>query len=119
MILLLGTPGQAAVAALLGHCVGDLSAALFGPHLREKRRAVRGGGESGKTVEGSAAYVVAALFATSPLLVFERLPLGVLPWIAGALGGAAVERFCGDLDDDFPAPIAYAAVITAILWIAS
>lgn len=114
-LVLLSTlfPLDAGVTGLVVLGLGDPAAAIIG------RRFGRIPTMHGRTVEGSAAFVVAGFGAAWATLALWHPDAGALPVLAlaAAVGGALGETVShGRLDDNLVIPVAAAAAMTGARW---
>ena len=101
--------GAAALAMLM---VGDGAAALVG---RKVGRTKWPG--SPKSVEGSAAYVVAALATGLVVATWPGASLTLLACAVGAVVGAALEATPIPVNDNFRVPLLSGLAMLAVLWL--
>lgn len=100
---------------IIALAVGDPAAALVG------RRFGRTKLMRGRTLEGSLAFVAAAVLGGVAYLLVVGIPLGpsllVLP-VAAGIGGAVAEAISTRVDDNFSVPLAgaYSALLAQWLW---
>ncbi|MBN2800061.1 MAG: hypothetical protein JXX28_13030 [Deltaproteobacteria bacterium] len=112
-ILLLTTPGYPGVLGLVALSVGDPAAAIIGRRFGRTRL------RSGRSLEGTLAFVVAALLLAVPWVVFLRPEIALLPGLVATLGavvvGAVVELFADRVDDNLAIPVSTAWTAALIL----
>lgn len=107
-------PGLIGVLVLT---VGDPAAAILGRRFGRTRL------PNGRSVEGSLAFIAAAMLLTAPVLA---LVYPVLPWnealptaFAAAVAGAVAEQVSRRIDDNFSIPLSAAAAAAGMLWLLS
>lgn len=106
-------PASAIALATLGF--GDPTAALVG------RRFGRTTLINGRTLEGSAAFVVAGSLAAFVVvqLLYPALPMApvVLACVVGSIAGAVAELISRRVDDNFSIPLTAAAAAALVFWV--
>lgn len=102
--------GAAALAMLM---IGDAAAALVGRRFGRTRWP-----RSPKSVEGSAAYVVAAFATGLAVNLWPSADLGIALPLVGALVGAALEALPIPIDDNMRVPLlsGLAMVLAQTVW---
>ena len=101
--------GAAALAMLM---VGDAAAAVVGRRVGRTKWP-----GSPKSVEGSAAYAVAAFATGSAVSAWPGAELGLAVCAVGAVAGAALEAVPIPLDDNVRVPVLSGAAMAAAAWV--
>ena len=98
-------PPPMAALALFFAAIGDPAAALVGERLGRRRLL-------GKSLEGSAAFLAAAL-AIGGLMVAVRLDTALPVMLAGAIAATVLEALPLGLDDNVKVPLGSGAIMLA------
>jgi dolichol kinase len=101
-------PKPVASLAIIFAILGDLVAKYVGS-LHGKIR-LFGGGDEGRTLEGSLAYLLTCALAGAAWSLV--VPLTPAQWLVGAIAAAGTEALPIDLDDNFTVPLISGAVMT-------
>ncbi len=104
--LLLFEPGAAA-GGIIYLSIGDMSAVLIGERFGKHKL-------FGKSLEGSAGFIVITFLVLSGLSYSGVLDIGILPALAGSVVCAAVELLPLKVDDNLLIPLAGSGVLAAL-----